>query len=215
MANKTLTEKLESHRLLIFNSSDPQVASLLHTMGIDAGYIKQGQELYNKTMQLVSQQKKEYQEQSLAFDKFHVEKDEATASFNRTFKLIRVLSRNDKNLQDRLKLHNGKAYAIEEWIENSMDFYNRLKNETDFLAKIAKFKITAARINTEMKRIEDLKQLRNQEILEKGQAQEATRLRNEKLEELDDYCAELKAISRMALEEQSQLLEKLGIVVPS
>lgn len=50
---------------------------------------------------------------------------------------------------------------------------------------------------------------------EKGEAQEATRARNEKLEELDDYCSELKAISRMALDAQPQLLEKLGILVRS
>lgn len=50
---------------------------------------------------------------------------------------------------------------------------------------------------------------------EKGEAQEATRARNEKLEALDDYCTELKAIARMALEEQPQLMEKLGVLVRS
>jgi hypothetical protein len=49
----------------------------------------------------------------------------------------------------------------------------------------------------------------------RGQAQEATRLRNEKLDELNDYTTELKAIAELALEGQPQLLEKLGIVVRS
>ncbi len=215
MAKKSLTEKLESYRLLIFNSSDTQVALLLDIMGVNNAYINQGEALYNETTKLVVEQKKEYQEQSLAFDNFYVEKDEAAASFNRTFKLAKVLSRNNKDLQDRLKVNAEKPYAIEEWIENATDFYNRLQIEAAFLTSIKKFKITIARLNTEKQAIIDLKQLRNKAILEKGEAQEATRLRNEKLDELADYCTELKVIAEIALESQPQLLEKLGILVRS
>lgn len=118
-------------------------------MGIDKAYIKQGEALYNETTQLVDQQKKEYQEQNLAYDKFYVEKDNASDSFKRTFKLIKVLSRKDQDLQNRLKLNTGKPAAIEQWIESAMDFYNRLQNETSFLATIARFKITADRLSSE------------------------------------------------------------------
>lgn len=215
MARKTLTEKLESARLLIFNSKDPEVAPLLDAMGIDTAYIDQGEALYNETTQLVDNQKKEYQEQSLAYDKFYLEKDDAEADYNRTLKLVKVLSRNDKDLQNRLGLQAGRVYAIEEWIESAVDFYNRLLNEADFLTKLGNFKVTTDQLNAEKAAIENLKQLRNEATAEKGQAQEATRLRNEKLDELDDYTTELKAIAELALEGQPQLLEKLGIVVRS
>lgn len=215
MARKTLTEKLESARLLIFNSKDPEVAPLLDTMGIDTAYIDQGEALYNETTQMVDNQKKEYQEQNLAYDKFYLEKDDAEADFSRTLKLVKVLSRKDKDLQNRLGLHNGKAYGIKEWIENSADFYNRLLNESDFVAKLGNFKVTTDRLNAEKAAIENLRQLRNEATAEKGQAQEATRLRNAKLDELDDYTTELKAIAEIAFEGKPQLLEKLGIVVRS
>lgn len=70
MATKTLTDKLESSRVLIFNSRDAEVAALLDSMGIDTAYIDEGEALYNETMTLVDQQKKEYQEQSLAYENF-------------------------------------------------------------------------------------------------------------------------------------------------
>ena len=38
---------------------------------------------------------------------------------------------------------------------------------------------------------------------------------HEKLDELNDYITVLKAVAELALEGQSQLLEKLGIVVKS
>ncbi|MCH7514940.1 MAG: hypothetical protein IH947_13520 [Bacteroidetes bacterium] len=215
MATNTLADKLESYRLLIFNSRDARVAPLLDAIGISSSYIEQGVALYNETMQLVDQQKKEYQEQSLAYDTFYVEKDEAEANHLRTLKLVKVLARNDEDLQDRLKLYAGKVYAIEAWIDSAVDFYNSLLNETDFLAILAKFKLTAERLTAELKAFKDLKQLRNEAMMEKGQAQEATRLRNEKLDALADYCTELKVIAEIALERQPQLLETLGILVRS
>ena len=215
MPGKTLTEKLESSRILIFNSRNAEVTTLLNEMGIDSAYLDAGEALYKETTALVNQQKKEYQEQNQAYDKFYLEKDDAEVNFNRTLKLVKVLSRNDKDLQNRLGLQNSKTYAIAQWIEAAIDFYNRLLNESTFLTKLAKFKVNTERLNAEKTAIETLKELRNQAAIEKGQAQEATRLRNEKLAELDDYCTELKAIAELALEKKPQLLEQLGIVVPS
>jgi len=215
MRPTTLADKLESYRLLIFNSKDAEIQPLLKAVGVDNAYITQGTNLYNQAMALMDKQKKEYQEQSLAYDNFYVAKDEADDNYSRTYKLVKVMSRNNKDLQNRLKFQNGKSAVIEGWIEQGIDFYNLLQNETEFLATLAKFKITANRINAESKALQDLRTLRNQATQEKGQAQEATRLRNEKLDELADYCTELKALAEIALESQPQLLEKLGILVRS
>jgi hypothetical protein len=215
MARKTLTQKLEAARLLIFNSRDTTIAPLLDAIGIDSAYLDQGEALYNETMQLIDDQKTEYQEQNLAYDKFYLEKDEVEASYSRTLKMVKVLARNDKDIQNRLKLQTEKAFAIEEWIQQATDFYKSLLHEKKFLTTLERFKITTEQLNAEKAAVENLKQLRNEAIAEKGEAQEATRLKNEKLDQLDNYCIELKAISKIALEEQSQLMEKLGIVVPS
>lgn len=215
MATITLSDKLESSRLLIFNSEDADVAALLNKMGVNAAYIDEGKALYEETLTLVSQQKKEYQEQSLAYDKFYVEKDLAEENYENMLKLVKVLSRSDEDLQNRLGLEKAKVYAIEQWINTAIDFYNRLLNESAFLARLKRFKITPDQIKAEKAAVENLKELRNKAVLEKGQAQEATRLRNEKLDALDDYCTELKVIAEIALGKRPQLLEKLGIVVAS
>ena len=215
MARKTLMDKLESYRVLIVNSRGAEVAPLLKELGIDAAYLNAGKTLYKEAAALVNQQKKEYQEQHQAYDKLYIEKDDAEKNYKRTLKLVRVLSRNDKDLQNRLGFQSGKTTAITQWIEAAIDFYNLLLNESAFLTKLAKFKVSTDRLNKEKTAIESLKKLRSQAALEKGQAQEATRLKNEKLDELDDYCTELKAVAEIALEKKPQLLEQLGIVVPS
>lgn len=212
---KSLSDKMQNFRTLIFNSKDPEIATKLEEEGIDADYLAVGEALYTETEELVEKQKKEYQESDAAYDNFYLAKDEAKTKFKKTFKVVDVTSRKDENLRNRLKLSVAIPYAIEAWISYTANFYNALLNETDFVTKISKFKITTDRLNAEKAAIEELKSLRDAAKKEEGEAQEATRARNAKLEELDDYCDELKVFAELALEDEPQLLEKLGIFVRS
>lgn len=215
MPKNSITEKLQASRVLIFNSKDAEVATLLDAIGIDTAYIDAGEALYTETMQLQEDRKEEQQEQSLAFDKFYLAKDEAEKIFRRRYKLVTVLSRNDANLQNRLGLDRRMPDQIEKWINQAIDLYNAILNESDFLTTLGRFKVTTEILEEERDQIEELRELRNDAVAEKGQAQEATRLRNEKLDELEDYARELRAIAKIALEGRPQLLEKLGILVRS
>ncbi len=212
---KSLSNKMQDFRTLIFNSNEPQITSKLKDVGIDAAYLTNGQTLYNKTEQLIEKQKKEYQESATAYDKFYIEKDEAQSKFKKTFKIVEIASRNDQNLRDRLKLANAIPYAIEDWISYTLSFYNSLLNEADFLTRIARFKVTTNRLKSEKATIEGLKSLRDAAKKEEGEAQEATRERNANLEELDHYCDELRDFAKIALEDKPQLLEQLGVFVRS
>lgn len=213
MGRKTLAEKFKEQRLLIFNSSKPEILSLLESYGINTEYLAGGESLYNDVHGLTETQKREQQEESLAFDTFYESKEECENKLRKTQKIVKMASRTDTNLQDRLKLGATKQRKIEEWVKQSIEFYDLVLNESEFLTRISRFGLTAEKLAEEKKEIEALKDLRNQAMSEKGQAQEATRLRNKKMEELDDYCYELKTLATIALEDSPQLLEELGMVI--
>lgn len=213
MTKKSIAQTLEQQRVLIFNSRKPEIAPLLETLGVDSAYLDNGETLYNEVIQLSENQKKEQQEESLAYDNFYEIKSDCEAKYKRNRKIIKMASRSDKNLQNRIKMYVPKERAIEEWLKQTIEFYNLVLNESDFLNSLSKFGITSEKLTKDKEEIESLKSLRNEAMSEKGQAQEATRLRNTKMEELEDYCYELRTIATIALEEQSQLLEELGIIV--
>ena len=212
---KSLTEKLKFFRSIIFNSRNADIAPLLEAKGIDAAYLERGVNLYHDAIAAMDLQKKEYQEERSAFDQFFTEKDEVERMFKDTRTLVQALSKNDRNLQSRLTLTSFSRLPVEDWIRTGIEFYNSLLREPEFLEVLAGFNVTVEQLNAEKLALENLAILRNKSLEEKGQAQEATRLRNEKLEELEDYCELLKAVASIALANRPQLMESLGVLVRS
>lgn len=213
MTKKSIAETLEKQRVLIFNSRKPEIAPLLETLGVDSAYLDNRETLYNEVINLLENQKKEQQEESLAYDNFYEAKSDCEEKYKRNRKIIKMASRSDKNLQDRIKIYVRRERNIEEWLKQTIEFYNLVLNESDFLNSFSRFGITTDKLTEDKQAIESLKSLRNEAMSEKGQSQEATRLRNAKMEELEDYCYELKTLATIALEDQPQLLEELGILV--
>lgn len=215
MSRKTIAQTLEEQRVLITNSTKPQVAPLLAEMGMDEPHLKVGIKLYQTVLDLSKTQKKEYQEQDLAYDIYHQHKTECQATQKKNKRIAKLASRKDVELQNRIKVNASKETRIEEWIKQSIEFINLVLNEPGLLTSLVKYKITADSLTKSIKDLEKLKSLRNEAVSEKGQAQEATRIRNEQMEQLEDYCYELKTIATLALENQPQLLEMLGVIVPN
>jgi len=55
----------------------------------------------------------------------------------------------------------------------------------------------------------------NLQLKEKGEAQTATKVRDEAVDQLDAWMSDFTGIARITLEENPQYLEMLGIVEPS
>ncbi len=213
--SKSINSKLDSFRALIFNCRNEEIAPELTTQGVDAEFLDEGEARYNEVMRLMELQKKEYQEEREAYDIYFAKKDDVEKTFQNTRDLVKELSTNDPDLQNRLKFSPMSRLPLGDWIQAGIDFYDSLLRENALLQRLERFKVTQERLNSEKQELEELRQLRSSALVEKGQAQEATRLRNQKLEELEDYCRLLKTLAGLALQHRPQLMESLGILVRS
>jgi len=213
--SKLITKKLDAYRALIVNSRNEELAPLLAAHGIDAAFLDEGDTILRDTMQLMEVQKKEYQDEREAFDTFYATKDQVEQNFINTREAVKQLSKNNPDLQDRLRFSPMSKLPHGDWIQAGVEFYDSLLRETAFSERLARFNITVDRLNREKQELEALRGLRARTLVEKGQAQEATRLRNQKLEELEDYCSLLKTMASIALQGRPQLMETLGVMVRS
>jgi hypothetical protein len=73
--------------------------------------------------------------------------------------------------------------------------------------------LTREKLEEGYKLVQEFQTRANKKSVEATEAQKATMLRNEAMEELDQWISDYIAIWRIALEDDPQELEQLGIVM--
>ena len=94
-------------------------------------------------------------------------------------------------------------------------FYTVASTDTDIQAKLIRLKITTEELNGTIQLITDLELARAEYLREKGESQDATKLKDSAFGEIDDWMSEFYAVAKIALEDNPQLLESLGKFVRS
>ncbi len=93
-------------------------------------------------------------------------------------------------------------------------FYKKLSENSDYLAKMARFQVDLDTVNECLDSIKRVEAARKAYTDDRGEAQEATLEKDEALAKLDDWMDEYIALAKYALKRKPQLLEVLGVVVP-
>ena len=136
--------------------------------------------------------------------------DEADAAYMRTFKVARVAFKDSAKGQAAMMLSGTRKHSLSGWIEQATAFYSNLLGNADLLAAMAAFGYDQARLAAEQALVQKVVTANLVQEKEKGEAQDATKQRDAKLDALDTWMSDFKAIATVALEERPQWLEKLG-----
>src|SRR5690606_35438238 len=168
--SKSMNSKLDSFRALIFNCRDEEIAPELATQGVEAEFLDEGEGLYNEVMRLMEVQKKEYQEEREAYDIYFAKKDDVEQAFQNTRDLVRELSNNDPDLQNRLKFSPMSRLPLGDWIQAGIDFYDSLFRESALLQRLARFNVFVERLSNEKRVLEVLRPQRSRAMMGNGHA---------------------------------------------
>ncbi len=102
---------------------------------------------------------------------------------------------------------------------SSMDsvkvFYKEALENQEILTALQVLKVSTEELQTTQGLINDVEKLRNEYLNEKGESQEATKVKDEALKQLDKWMRNFYAVASIALEDNPQLIESLGKVVKS
>ena len=215
MKNNTIDSRLLLARVAIENSlNNKSILDALSVFGYNSKKLKEGMALLEDAEQKHTQQKKEYGEQFNATD----ELNRAMEALNNTYighvMVARVALKDHRGHYQTLQIQGRRKKTYSGWLKQATIYYTNAMNDKGILAELGKFGMTPEILQKGLAAIKDIEKKIAQQKRETGEAQEATAVRDEAFEKIEDWVVDFLAVSRVALKEQSQMLEALGVVEP-
>ena len=219
MATKrTLTEAeaLEQYRVSFENvEKQTEIATIMAEFGYNQTLLTEGKLLLSKTREAFDFNKKEDDETSEAYNNFYTLKENLAKTYSLHRKKGKVIFRNEPTTLNKLALTGSLPTAYIKWLETVKKFYTVAMVDTEIQSKLARLKITTEEINGTIQLITNLELARAEYLREKGESQDSTKSKDKAFGEIDDWMSEFYAVAKIALEDNPQLLESLGIFVRS
>lgn len=216
MKNKSIDSALLSIEVSLENANQNTVLKApLANFGYNEEEIQKGLVLLEEAKEKHALQNKEYGEQYDATDKLTTQKAKTNNTWMTHVKVARIAFKNDRNAQEALYLQGRRKQTYSGWIEQAGMFYKNALRSEPFKARLAAFGTTQEKLEATLLEVEKVSELLVSQLKEKGEAQKATEVRDHAVEELLDWYADFSQIARIALEDDPQMLEMLGIIQPS
>lgn len=211
--NPTIEENLTDANLVIENSlNDTEILNMVTVFGYNAEKIGEGKTFYEAANHIYAQQKREYGEKFAASSELKAKWDAAHKEFMVQLGVARIVLKTDNIAVGKLGLNERRKSTLSGWLLQTNTFYTNLLSDETLKIKLAMFGITEEKLNAAKLLIDDVETANANHKREKGEAEQATRERDEAIEILDDWISDYKAIAKIALAAKSQLLENLGIL---
>ena len=214
MENQTIDGKLLFAKNAITNGRDvAAISSIITDYGYDTKAMNAGMALYETVDTLHVKQKKEYGEQYAATDSFQVARAGMNKTYMRHLKLARIALKGNKSTEEALQLSGNRKQAFPGWVQQAQAFYTNALASPEAIAALTKLNTPKAALKATSSELEEVEKKYNKQLQEKGEAQAATNARDEALDSLQKWTGSYISIARVALEDEPQLLEMLGIVM--
>lgn len=205
---------LVSSNLIIDNSlSDTVVRNALAGYGFSGDKLLGIKKLYNETEALHSLQKQKYGEQMEATAELQKAWKTAKQQYMKTLKIARIAFRKNIKAEYATILHGIRKQSLSAWLAQAQLFYTNILGDSELMDALSDYGYTPEKLKEEAALIEAVMEKHAEQQRMIGEAQITTAARDEKIAELAKRISDLKAVARVALTDNPQQLEKLGIVV--
>ena len=118
-------------------------------------------------------------------------------------------------LTKSLMLNGRRKHTYTGWLEQSSMFYGNGLDSPEALTALLEYNITKNKMKAGQALVKQTAAALKTQLKELGEAQRATEQRHKAFDLMEDWMAIFTAIARIALEDDPQLLEIMGIVEPS
>ena len=214
MIKKTIEARLLQADLLVANAAKhPRVKQQMELFGYTAARMQELQDMLYEVEALKAEKKNFYGQKRALTKQMAADVNALKALYMEHLTVARFVFRKDAYMQDLLELRGKRKTDWAGWLAQANSFYTGA--EASALAVMKKNGVTAEEIAQGKAMADALRAAYQARKSNAGNAQSATQRRDEVLKTLDRWVSDYKKIARVALQDDPQLLEALGIAVPS
>ncbi len=209
----SVARQVESAQQLIDGAlAQPDVMKELSKLGYPPEEIQQGKAYLNRVIMLESAKSSKYGLKHSTAVQDNQDQAEAWAKYMHHVKSARLAFANDLGKLKRLELTVARKRGLAEWRVQARHFYQELQLMSDDFAAV---NVTAEELAQTLAMIEAVAEAKRLRKSLAGEAQQMTQERNQALRELSTWTRRFAKMARMALDDQDQLLEGMGLLVRS
>lgn len=214
MAYQTIYDRINEARTGATNAiNDPVIKSKMAVYNYTEEVIGGGIVLADEAGALAEKFQMEFAEQKRATAALEKAWKTADEVYIKSLKAARIVFRNDPAAIEGLQLEGDRSHDFDVYLGQANAFYNNFLANADWLAEGARLGFTAEKLTAEKVLVDAMSAANISQESEKAESQQARQLRDEKDAELRAWLRDFKDVAAIALGDDNQLLEKLGITV--
>jgi hypothetical protein len=209
--SNTIEKKLENYGMALENGlNHPFISRKLPGMGYDKKKIREGISMWEEVMELESLKDDGYTHRHDTAEALKVDCEAAHQLYIRHITYSRLAYKGDAGNWKKLKLTGKRKGDLTGWTAQARAFY---RNVMPVAGALNKMGIPTEELQEARDMILAIGKTRTRLKQKVGEAQWSTQKRNKAMKKLDVWMQRYIKVAKLALEEDNQLLEVLGIVV--
>jgi hypothetical protein len=210
----TIEQRLSEAQIAITNMrASAELQAALAAYGYTSERIHQGELLRDRANAQYRQKITAYGSLRSAADALTSAERQAQATYMRHVKIARVALEGDRGALQALHLIGPRKRTLAGWLAQAQQFYATALADVSIQRRLASFSLSGGMLEDGAHQIEAVAARHAGRSQQRGNAQNATSVRNAALSDLDTWMRDLKIIARVALKDRPQLLEQIGMTV--
>ena len=209
----SIADRLNAAQLAINNSlSDAEIQARVAEYGYPATKLTAGKALYTAAVTAVNNAQAADGTQQQTTARVNAEEEKARDAYQALAKVCRACFNNEPARLTMLQIGGKTPRTTAGFLTSALTLFDNALGVAEIKTALAEYGYTAQKLSSERAKIVEYDQANQAQEAAKGAAQQATRTQDKALSELDDWMARYLKIAKVALRDDRELLEKLGIL---
>ena len=207
---------MEMYRIALENVwTQPHIASNMAGDGYGPAKIDDGKGLWTRTQEAIDEKQRLKSVARSAYSHLVALQKELTAKYTLHRMKAKIVFEYSPSLMNHLLLNKPLTGSFVPWLQIVSKFYSHALSRTELQEQLSRMLVTREELLAAKVDIVAIENARAAYVLAKGEAQNATQVKNAAFRKLDAWMREFYAVAKVALYDTPQLMEALGKKVKS